>query len=315
MLLVILIIYRYNEMYMDRCDTDIQDYDLMQKQNGGQKRVKDYIFSNDFSRTIDAMIYTCGFENCAPGHSYGPIMRNGYLIHYVLGGAGIYKARGKVFRLRQGDAFLICPGELIYYEADHKNPWTYTWIGMQGIKVKGYLERTRFGQDLTLHYGEDEALRLCHEQMFEAGQLPRNRDLRMNSIMYEYLFLLAEKFPNEGIAYDEKKSDYAEEALNFIESNYCDPITIQDIADHLNINRSYLHRVFKAFTGISIQNYLLDYRIRQACILLQSTELSVRAIAHAVSYADPLYFSRLFHQKKGISPSSYRKAASPPVRP
>ncbi len=183
------------------------------------------------------------------------------------------------------------------------------------IKVKGYLERTRFGQDLTLHYGEDEALRLCHEQMFEAGQLPRNRDLRMNSIMYEYLFLLAEKFPNEGIAYDEKKSDYAEEALNFIESNYCDPITIQDIADHLNINRSYLHRVFKAFTGISIQNYLLDYRIRQACILLRSTELSVRAIAHAVSYADPLYFSRLFHQKKGISPSSYRKAASPPVRP
>ena len=74
----------------------------------------DYIFSNDFYRNIDAMIYTCGYENCAPGHSYGPIMRNGYLIHYVLDGKGIYKARGELFRLKAGDAFLICPDELIY---------------------------------------------------------------------------------------------------------------------------------------------------------------------------------------------------------
>ena len=256
------------------------------------------------------MIYTCGFESCAPGHSYGPIMRNGYLIHYVLEGTGIYKARGKIFRLKQGDAFLICSGELIYYEADRKDPWTYTWIGMQGIKVKGYLERTSFPEQLALHFGKDGQLRLCHEKMFEADALPRNRDLRMNSILYEYLFLLAEKFPNEAMICDEKKSDYAKEALNFIESNYCDPITIQDIADHLNINRSYLHRVFKALTGGSIQNYLLDYRIRQACILLQSTDLSVRAIAHSVSYADPLYFSRLFRQKKGLSPSEYRRIKS-----
>ncbi|MDE6621253.1 MAG: helix-turn-helix transcriptional regulator [Lachnospiraceae bacterium] len=89
-------------------------------------------------------------------------------------------------------------------------------------------------------------------------------------------------------------------------SRYCDAITIQEIADHLNINRSYLHRLFKSFTGVSIQNYLLDYRIRQACILLKNTTLSVRSVAHTVSYTDPLYFSRIFHQKMGMSPSEYR---------
>lgn len=65
----------------------------------------DYHFSNDFYRNIDAMIYTCGYESCTPGHSYGPILRNGYLIHYILSGAGIYKARGKLYRLHEGDAF------------------------------------------------------------------------------------------------------------------------------------------------------------------------------------------------------------------
>lgn len=267
----------------------------------------DYNFSNDFYKNIDAMIYTCGYENCAPGHSYGPIMRKGYLIHYVLKGTGIYKARGKLFRLQEGDAFLICPDELIYYEADQNTPWTYTWIGMQGIKIKGYLERTSLFDNLVVSFGQDEQLRRCHEKMSEADKLTQNRDLIMNSILYEYLFLLAQKFPNGQTAICQKKSGYAEDALQYIEDHYCDPITIQDIADHLGINRSYLHRLFKSFTSVSIQSYLLDYRIKQACILLKNTDLSIRVIAHSVSFIDPLYFSRLFRQKMGVSPSEYRK--------
>ena len=271
----------------------------------------DYHFSNDFYRNIDAMIYTCGYESCAPGHSYGPILRNGYLIHYILNVSGIYKARGKLYRLCEGDAFLICPGELIYYEAGMHTPWTYTWIGMQGIKIKGYLERTSLFDDLTVHFGNDAQIRLCHEKMAEADQLTQNRDLIMNSILYEYLFLLADKFPNGKIAIQENRTGHVEEALRYIEDHYCDPFTVQELADHLGLNRSYLHRIFKSFTGVSIQSYLLDYRIRQACILLKTTPLSVRVIAHSVSYIDPLYFSRIFHQKMGVSPSEYRKNAAP----
>ncbi len=287
---------------MDICDPYIGFCDRMEETN-----LQDYIFSNDFTRNIDAMIYTCGYENCAPGHSYGPVMRNGYLIHYILGGCGIYKARGKIFHLKEGDAFLICPEELIYYEADRKQPWSYTWIGMQGIKIKSYLERTSLLESLVFHYGQDDQMRLCHEKMFEADQLSTNKDLAMNSIMYEYLFLLARKFPGHLHGGSEKKTGYVDEALKYIESAYCDPITVQDIADRLNINRSYLSRLFKSMTGIPIQDYLLDYRIRQACILLKNTDFSIRTIAHSVSYVDALYFSRLFHQKKGMTPSEYRK--------
>ncbi len=277
----------------------------------------DYHFSNDFYRSIDAMLYTCGYENCAPGHSYGPILRNGYLIHYVLNGSGIYKARGRLFRLRAGDAFLICPGELIYYEADLHTPWTYTWIGMQGIKIKKYLERTSLPEKLVVPFGQDAQLKSCHDRMAQADQLSKNRDLVMNSILYEYLYLLAEKFPNATSTPQEETAGqkHIENALRYIEDHYCDPLTIQDIADYLGLNRSYLHRIFKAATGASIQSYLLDYRMRQACILLTTTSLSVRVVAHSVSYIDPLYFSRIFHQKMGVSPSEYRKSkqsASPP---
>lgn len=269
--------------------------------------MKDYIFSNDFSKNIDAMIYTCGYENCEPGHSYGPLLRNGYLVHYVLSGKGIYRCRGKTFRLGPDDAFLICPGEVIYYEADQEEPWIYTWIGMQGIKMKGYLDRTSLPEELVFQYGGDPRLRSCHERLFEAEQKARGRDLLMNSILYEYLFLLAEKFPNQKTTAAEKRSGYVEEALNFMEGAFCDPITVQDIAEHLSLNRSYLHRQFKAAMGVSVQDYLLDRRIRQACILLKNTDLPVQVVARSVSYQDALHFSKLFRQKKGVSPRQYRE--------
>lgn len=177
---------------------------------------------------------------------------------------------------------------------------------MQGVKIKRYLERTSLPEDLVFHYDQDDQMRLCHKKMYETEKLSANRDLMMNSILYEYLFLLARRFPGKTAAFPEKKNSYMEEALRFIESSYCDPITVQNIADHLMLNRSCLHRIFKSVTGMSLQDYLTDYRIRQACILLQTTDLSVRVIAHSVSFSDPLYFSRLFRQKKGISPREYR---------
>jgi AraC-like DNA-binding protein len=176
------------------------------------------------------------------------------------------------------------------------------------IMRKGYLERTSLPEKLVVRFGEDDQLRRCHEKMSEADRLTGNRDLIMNSILYEYLFLLASKFPGKKTVITGKKSDHVENALKYIEDHYCDSITIQNVADHLGLNRSYLHRIFKAFTCVSIQNYLLDYRIRQACILLKNTDLSVRMVAHSVSYIDPLYFSRLFHQKMGMSPSEYRES-------
>ena len=59
-------------------------------------------------------------------------------------------------------------------------------------------------------------------------------------------------------------------------------------------------------TGISPQEYLLDYRIRKACELLQNTDLPIAHIARSVGYEDSLYFSRLFKQHMKSSPSSYR---------
>ena len=118
---------------------------------------------------------------------------------------------------------------------------------------------------------------------------------------------LASKFPRTSIPPKERKISYVEEALRYIENNYAHTVNIQVIADHLNIERTYLYRLFKDITGMSPQEYLLDYRIRRSCSLLKETSLPVSDIARSVGYNDALYFSRLFRQKKGRTPTAYRK--------
>lgn len=266
----------------------------------------DYIFSNDFSKNIDAMIYTCGYETCKPKHSYGPVVRSGYLIHYIISGKGFFQCENKIYHLSKGDAFLIKPNTLIYYEADNDEPWTYTWIGFQGLKIEAYLNRTTFMENLCVNYNENEILKSCHEKMFKAYQLVKNRDLMMNSILYEYLYNLSITFPKTDISQNEKHISYIEEALKYIESNYSEQISINKIAKWLNLDRSYMYRLFKSITGISPQEYLLDFRIRKACDLLKNTGLTITNISRSVGYEDSLYFSRLFKNKKGKTPSEYR---------
>lgn len=147
-------------------------------------------------------------------------------------------------------------------------------------------------------------------KMFEAYKLTENRDLMMNSILYEYLYLLACRFPQKNISSTEKRISYIEDALKYIELNYSEAISVQSLADWLNLEHTYLYRLFKSILHVSPQEYLLDFRIRQACNLLKTTDFSVSNIARSVGYEDALYFSRLFHRKKGMTPSRYREQAT-----
>ena len=269
--------------------------------------MENFDFSNEYEQSLDAFVYTCGYEKCEPSHSFGPVIRSGYMIHSILDGKGIYLARGRKLELSAGDAFLIVPGEPVYYEADETEPWTYAWMGFHGAKIENYIERTSLLDTLVCSYGDDERFFYCHEKMYGANRAGRNKDLLMNSVLHEFLFMLAEKFPNQNVTTEKKTRSYVEEAVRFVDSNYQNPVNIAKIAQELNVNRSYLYRLFKERTGISLQEYLLNVRISRACRMLADSDYPVGMIALSVGYEDAMYFSRLFKSRKGVSPSRYRK--------
>lgn len=267
-----------------------------------------FVFSNnnDYSN-IELSLYTCGIEFCESGHSYGPALRSSYMIHYVLEGKGIYKVNGKTYQLEKNQGFLIEPGNLIYYEADKESPWQYTWIGFSGTKAKDYLKRTTLSIDNPIFsFPENSNLLTSLNNIVSSSKITSNRNLIILSKLYEFLYLLCEQFPNHEVITTERPQNYIEEALFFIHQNYADNITVKDIAVHISLDRSYLHRIFKKFINKSPQEYLLAFRMEKAASLLIDSTLKIGDISRSVGYVDALLFSKTFKKSKGLNPSNFR---------
>lgn len=266
-----------------------------------------YTNSNDFYSNIDAMIYNNGYEECEANHFYGPAVRKSFMIHYITAGKGIYRVNGKTYYLKKGDAFLICPGEEIFYQADKSNPWCYAWIGMQGIKINDYLQRTTLSDSPIIHYSKDEQLSFLYIKLAKAySNNIKGRDLILNSILYEFLHFLVENFPNENhnTNHDE---EYIQECIAYCFNNLDKKVQVQDIAEYLGLNRSHLTRLFKKHLGVSLKEYIWTTKINEADKLLRETNLSIKIIARSVGFDDQLYFSRFYKEKKGITAKEYRK--------
>lgn len=268
--------------------------------------MQDFIFSNDFYKSIELMVYTSGHEQCRPTHCYGPAFRSSFMFHYIHQGKGVYIADGEEFHLKAGDMFLMIPGQRIFYQADEEDPWVYSWIGLQGIKSEDYVRRSSLYHSLVCSLGDHSPLIDIFSRLEEAAGAP-NGDLLFNACAWEFVYQLATLFPADDDQHSQPGPDeYTEMILTYVEQNFERPITVQEIADHLALDRSYVHRIFKKRMNMSVKEYILSLRISNACSYLIHTDLPVGDIARSVGYDDVLYFSRLFRKKKGRSPSEYR---------
>ena len=115
----------------------------------------DYIlFYPESDRFPDLALRHCGYEECVPGHSYGPAVRSVYLIHIIIRGQGTFLANQQTFHLGAGDGFLIVPEMQTYYRADEKDPWTYCWVAFMGNRAEDVLRELFDSLDLTLGFFE-----------------------------------------------------------------------------------------------------------------------------------------------------------------
>lgn len=104
-----------------------------------------------------------------------------------------------------------------------------------------------------------------------------------------------------------KISPPIQNAINFIQDNYGNKITLEDVANHVYLNSSYLSQLFKKEIGTSFGDYLTDIRIKQAKILIRESDKSMNEIAEKVGFANQNYFTKVFKKSVGLSPSEYKK--------
>ncbi len=279
---------------MNRMDRQMQNY---------------YVKQTGELQFSDLRFMFCGRETCRPLYSFGPCVRPNYIIHYILSGEGIFQASGETCHLHEKEGFLIEPGVQTFYQADRDNPWTYCWIGFDGELAPVLLKELGLGENrLTFCCNEIEEMRDVFASIFRYQQFSEVNDLILESELYRFFSILMKNCQIREGQEKSRKNRYVQGAVRFIRNNYFRPIKVSDIADYVGLNRSYLYTLFHAETGMSLQEYLVNFRLTTAAELLALSSYPVESVALSCGYQDALVFSKAFKQKYGITPMQHRKA-------
>lgn len=274
-----------------------------------------HIFFNIFPNEnfIDLCLYQFGYEQCDPGHSFGPAKRNHYLFHYIISGTGTLmaddaKGETQTYSIKSGQGFLIFPGQINTYFADDNLPWEYFWIEFDGLRVKEALDLTELSKNSPVYRSRSKDLR--EEMVKEMDYIvhhPKESPFHLIGHLFLFFDYLTRSAKTETLVKSSKMSDYyIKEAIHYMEQNFQNNITIEDIAAVCGINRSYFGKIFKNSMGRSPQEFLMNYRMVKATELLKLTSLSIADIGSAVGYENQLHFSRAFKNIYGVSPREWR---------
>lgn len=271
------------------------------------KEVKESINKIKYKRLTDLSLYHAGFEECAPSKSCGPFIREFDVIHFVFSGTGILTIENKTYQISEGSAFIIPSNTVSFYQADCKNPWSYAWIGYIGFSAYNYsLQLATSGkQRFILENIDTQFYKQIIQEAVVSDVFTKNKYFQANSLLFTLMNHLYEELKIETIA--NNHFYLAEEIKFFIDYNYTENLKIKEIAQIFNIHPNYLSNIFYDSFQISPKSYLIEKKINKACELLALTDLPITIIANSIGYEDIFSFSRLFKQKKYISPSNYRK--------
>lgn len=280
------------------------------------KRESYYVVSNpNTSREErEGVVLFAGNSQTKPGHKPGPKIVDYYLLHHVLSGRGTYSCLGQTYELGPGDTFLIEPGTLINYMADHEQPWHYRWIAFEGQDAARMLAGIGLSsRQPIVRTGKNRRIASLFRQVQEAFQArTAGAGLKAMGCLHLLLAEFAEALqPAEPRIPDAATGSarVVQQALQYLSAQYAEPITIEMMAETFGYNRAYLSNLFKKHTGVSPVTFLLRLRLDKARHLLRERpELTVEQIASSVGFQDPLHFSKQFKRRYQTSPSEYRSS-------
>ena len=232
---------------------------------------------------------------------FGPGKRDKFLMCYVLSGSGAYNGT----MLTKGQGFLVTPDIVEHIYPNKDDPWELLWFMSADPKM----------WDLLKYYNADPETLVfrfcCFDELEELKQTVISNSMKMESsavILYHYLSILKNHMVSEKSAADgSARRKYIEFAVNYIEANYEQNITVSKLTTLLGVSQPYLYKIFKEAFGKSPKQYLTDYRIAKAKLLLLDKELIISEVACSVGLEDVCSFSKFFSKREGVSPTEYRR--------
>ena len=282
-----------------------------------------YITQNERDKQWGITVCSVGYQQVAPNEEYPPRIHkheylfnietgrvvNEYQLLYIVEGKGTLKtASAGSFDIEAGDVFLLFPGEWHTYFPDPDSGWKEYWIGFSGVNIDSRIESGFFSKNSPLYkIGYNETVvNLYHEAISVAKKQEMHFQQLLAGIVNYMLGIVFTIDCNRKL----KNSSFpqiVEKARRYMQENIDKKIDIPAIAQHLNISYSTFRHTFKQYVGISPAQYYLNLKIQRAKDMLKSTKASIKEISYSLDFETPEYFTKLFRNKTGMTPSQFRE--------
>ncbi len=248
-------------------------------------------------------------------HSY-------FEIYYLLSGERYYFVEDQIYHVHSGSLVLIPPH--VVHRTTNVRPQSHERIlihfGPEYLETR--IPALKSYPLLDPFYRGNKIIRLnANEQRTIEGILDKAlaeaKQQRQHYELYQAL-LLSELLLNIGrIELSPENNSVGElspmhirvhNVIRFVREHHEESLRLSALAERFFVSPSYLSRVFRQVTGLTLVQYINNVRIRQAMELLSKSNLSVSEVAEAVGYETQTHFSRIFKRFMGMTPMQYRKA-------
>lgn len=265
------------------------------------------------------------------GHRAGPFIYDFYDIELCLSGGCDLEVCGITYAITPGDLYIV-PPHTVYTKTFTGDTSSAAYVCIQWDAMENYMsamgmtqQNVVFPHKLTQQaaaYLENIISSLDVREHSDIKSLSGDRiidiipnpsysdrfhmEAQLRAFAQLALFLSELLRIHGGSDQWTEQQKYVSSALRFMKANYRTNIQVSAIAAHVGIDRSYLFRLFREETGMSIQDYLIRMRMNAACDFLRQSEATVKNAAASVGY-EAFSFSRIFKKTVGMAPAEYHR--------
>ena len=288
-----------------------------------------YLISTDQDNKYGLSVTVVGSQEVTPGDGYpvgnhpegymfSPVtgrVLDQYQIIYISKGQGRYTdSRGTDYHLRAGSVIILFPGVWHSYCPDRTTGWKEHFIGAKGSVIDEIVKGGFLTSDSpVLNVGLSEKLiSLYNEALQIANEGNICSQQYLSGILMHILGYVLNVSATPDVRVDEMRYKM-EMAKIYINENIASEIDLLDMSKSLSMSYSTFRKCFKQAVGVPPGRYIQDLRIKEACRLLKTTNLSVKRIAVVTSFKSVTLFNCLFRKRVGMAPLAFRKESRDPM--
>ncbi len=229
----------------------------------------------------------------------------GILFHVVDSGRGTIEFEGMKYIAGPGTMFIFWPDNKVKYYDFPDSPWDYTWFWLTGKSTQKVLSLAGLTPD-KLVYNVSSCTAFL-QALADISECLTKKDF---SIFYPMLsaWKIVETL-TQGLTDKDnlvRVDDIAKASRIFIENTPLVNVSVDTLAEHFNVDRSTVFRLFKNTFGLSPKEYIDRFRFEKACQLLSNKKLKIKEVAYSCGFTNQCYFSAAFHKRFGVSPLQWR---------